>query len=492
MTQTEKNIKIYNCAKSFLLNHLPQGLSEHDLEKYFVGDAKEADSLSDVFRVFAKSAQEYERMPSVIRFDERKEMIGKILFQFDCKRVALMNEEDLYRRFREVFHVTSKDSKLNSWYKWSCSIVDSAKFVNGFADFDDFSRFVKRFDYNKDTRMALPLLISTKIRGIGFALACNALKELGYLDYPKPDVHMMDICEALELSGRNAYDVFEAIVKIAEDNKVTPYEVDKVLWLISSGRYYHDNITDKPRKEEFIACVSNKLAEDDVQSNTQKEQNSRPLESTEESAYKPQRVVARKAVSKVPSKSPDHGLAHKKPVGEAKKVSTDKRKFELDGEIYYYTNGKWIDSKYMSVPSSIVSRLNRMLTLSEDFSEKSMAELIKTIDVAKLSENTQLAIKAAETGLKKADLAGVRMLLPRLTSLYRISGRPQKAIDVYEEYLAKYGKSIHSPSLFTSLAAAYCDLELTEEARKYANKANAMASGDPELISVYARLKSMG
>lgn len=123
--------------------------------------------------------------------------------------------------------------------------------------------------------------------------------------------------------------------------------------------------------------------------------------------------------------------------------------------------------------------------------QEEMAELIKTTDVAKLSENTQLAIKAAETALKKANVAEVRVLLPRLTSLYRLSGRPQKAIDVYEEYLEKYDKSINSPSLFTSLAAAYCDLELTEEAREYANKANAMASGDPEFISVYARLKSM-
>lgn len=52
--------------------------------------------------------------------------------------------------------------------------------------------FVSRFDYNISTRMALPLLISTKISGVGFALACDTLKELGFTNYPKPDVHMMD------------------------------------------------------------------------------------------------------------------------------------------------------------------------------------------------------------------------------------------------------------------------------------------------------------
>lgn len=260
MTVSEKNRRIYGLAKEYLITHLPEGLRETDLDKYFKGDSIGAKNLRDVFIVFVQSAQEYQRMPKVIQFVERRGEIEKILQGFDYKAVSKMDEMELYNRFRERFKVTSKDSKMNSWYKWSCAVVDSAKFVNGFKDLADFNAFVKRFDYNSDTRMALPLLISTKIRGVGFALACNALKELGYLDYPKPDVHMMDICEELELSSRSPYEVFEAIVKMAADNNVTPYEVDKVLWLISSGRYYHDGVTDKPRKEEFIEECKKRLA----------------------------------------------------------------------------------------------------------------------------------------------------------------------------------------------------------------------------------------
>ena len=81
--------------------------------------------------------------------------------------------DDLYQRFRKEFHVTSTDSKRNSWYKWSHSIVDAAKFMNEFSDVSDFEKFVGTFDYNVATRMALPLLISTKISGVGFALACD-------------------------------------------------------------------------------------------------------------------------------------------------------------------------------------------------------------------------------------------------------------------------------------------------------------------------------
>lgn len=94
-------------------------------------------------------------------------------------------------------------------------------------------------------------------------MACNALKELGYLDYPKPDVHMIDIFESLGLSESSPYAVFEAIVKMAEANGVTPYEADKILWLICSGKYYKDDIKVKSKKAEFIASAKEYLAGSD-------------------------------------------------------------------------------------------------------------------------------------------------------------------------------------------------------------------------------------
>ena len=59
------------------------------------------------------------------------------------------------QRFRREFNVTSTDSKRNSWYKWSHSLVDAAEFTNEFVDVADFEEFVRRFDYNVSTRMAL-------------------------------------------------------------------------------------------------------------------------------------------------------------------------------------------------------------------------------------------------------------------------------------------------------------------------------------------------
>ena len=93
----------------------------------------------------------------------------------------------MYYKFRKVFNATSNDTKQNSWRKWSNSVIDSAEFMANFKDADDFR------EYNRPARMALPLLISTKISGIGFALACDTLKKLGYLSYPKPYVHLIEV-----------------------------------------------------------------------------------------------------------------------------------------------------------------------------------------------------------------------------------------------------------------------------------------------------------
>lgn len=258
------NIEIYKCAYEYLLKILPDKLTESDLEKYFKGDRAKFKSLKDVFIQIIHSAQNYQRMPNVIKFDERYNEFKKILFDFDYTVIADMTANDLYQLFRKEFKVTSKDTKMNSWYKWSKSVIDASKFINNFKDVDDFKRFVKLYDYNTVTRMSLPLLISSKISGIGFALACDMLKELGYLNYPKPDVHIIDIFQQLNLSDDNPINVFEAVVKMADDctsydATVTPYKIDKILWLISSGKFYLDDITIGRNKDDFIAYTKSKL-----------------------------------------------------------------------------------------------------------------------------------------------------------------------------------------------------------------------------------------
>ena len=114
-------------------------------------------------------------MPNVIKFEERKDRIAALVFDFDYQQIKDISAEDLYQLLRQEFNAGGADNNRNSWHKWSKSVVDSAKFIADFSGVEDFVEFVSRFDYNVSTRMALPLLISKKISGIGFALACDIL-----------------------------------------------------------------------------------------------------------------------------------------------------------------------------------------------------------------------------------------------------------------------------------------------------------------------------
>lgn len=261
MQSEERFIIVYKAACDFLNRMTPHGI---DLGRYYVGDNKDYNSLNDIFFRFIVSAQNYQSMPNVIGFEKRKEAIKELLYNFDYNKIKDVSANELYYSFRERFQINSADSKRNSWYKWSCSIVDSAKFISEFSDVKDFKSFVNRFDYNVSTRMALPLLISTKIKGIGFALACDTLKELGFTDYPKPDTHLREVFVSTNLSDKDDYSIFEAITKMAKaskriDNDVTPYKVDKVFWLICSGKYYLEKpteITVKGMKKELIELIN--------------------------------------------------------------------------------------------------------------------------------------------------------------------------------------------------------------------------------------------
>lgn len=208
-------------------------------------------------------------MPNVIKFSERKERISELLCDLDYQQIKDLSPEEIYKLFRKEFNVGGADNKYNSWYKWSRSVIDSAKFISDFSDVKDFVEFVNRFDYNVSTRMALPLLISKKICGIGFALACDTLKELGFTNYSKPDVHLIEIFSALNLSEKNQISTFEAIVRMSErcktvDVNVSPYKVDKIFWLICSGRFYLETpeISIGRHKKQFIEFALERINEE--------------------------------------------------------------------------------------------------------------------------------------------------------------------------------------------------------------------------------------
>ncbi len=167
--------------------------------------------------------------------------------------------------------------------------------------------------------------------------------------------------------------------------------------------------------------------------------------------------------------------------------------YEYEGEKYYFKKGKWIKSDYTVAPISVVGSLNKLLMEQDDFEAKNVDEIIKILDGAKEPGNTGFALKMAEKAMEKATISEAKVLLPRITSLHRIKNRPEQALELGEHYLSVYERKIWSPALFTSLAAAYCDINELEKARKYANRARAISgkNSSVELMSLYERLKKL-
>lgn len=104
------------------------------------------------------------------------------------------------------------------------------------------------------------MILEAEIEGIGYPLACDFLKDLGFVNYGKPDVHIIKIFVDIGLcpTGASPYQIQKIISQIADAAEVSAFAVDKVFWLIGSGYFYdHPDIGRLGRvgrkKAQFIA-----------------------------------------------------------------------------------------------------------------------------------------------------------------------------------------------------------------------------------------------
>ncbi|MBW2593055.1 MAG: hypothetical protein JRE58_08680 [Deltaproteobacteria bacterium] len=74
------------------------------------------------------------------------------------------------------------------------------------------------------------MLLSREIEGFGFALSCDFLEEMGYVNFPKPDVHLRGIFTALSLckDKPDDYQLSKAVIRVAGYAGVSAYNADKI------------------------------------------------------------------------------------------------------------------------------------------------------------------------------------------------------------------------------------------------------------------------
>jgi len=263
MDKNEKYKVVFYCAKQFLNNIIAKypELNQSVLEKHLEHEAK-FDNIIDANKRLVQSLSNRNMMASVINFKGKETQLQLILCGYDPQEIInkYPTTNSLLDIFKKNFKIKNIRSKGNLWRKFSEGIISGSKFMASFKNKEKFDSFIKTFALNKYTKAALPMLLSKEIKGFGLALACDFIKELGYRDYPKPDVHLIKIFSGLGLAhSTNPYEVYKSIIEMSEVVGEDAYTVDKIFWLISSGRFYLVNINTGRNRDEFIRYAKKAL-----------------------------------------------------------------------------------------------------------------------------------------------------------------------------------------------------------------------------------------
>lgn len=219
-----------------------------------------ARSISQLFERLLVSAQNASGKPNIIgRKILGVKNLSEVLYCFDPKKVTQEYKKDTkrlleainkkfpslelnieYQRTRhgnESQTFSAFDDPLNTWNKFTCTILDAAQWLSEFVGPDEF--YSAANESEKIGIHRFPETIAQNISGIGYALACDFLKEVG-VNVGKPDVHIKNILEGvLCLPGEtlNDQELQDAMHTIAKERKISLFTVDKVFWLIGTTRF---------------------------------------------------------------------------------------------------------------------------------------------------------------------------------------------------------------------------------------------------------------
>lgn len=162
--------------------------------------------------------------------------------------------------------------------------------------------------------------------------------------------------------------------------------------------------------------------------------------------------------------------------GRVKKTTT----VELDGKKYIWDESGWVDENYITPPQIIIRRLNQELAGKLEQEDRGITDVYVLAERARQArENKQydraelLARKILE--IDPENHSGLAVLSASL----REKGFPRRALAETDRY-----QTTSNPALLTSRAAAYCDLEMWEEAKRTIGQALAIQKSDEALLVV--------
>lgn len=217
--------------------------------------------IADLYEEILLSLRNRLFMANVVK-EEDVSRLKKCLQDFNPHDVVMVYKKDseIKRAIRNSLLKPVSQIQLS---KYARGAYEGAKFLCGFDNAEEFFRFANQYDKTIGDRWMLATHIATQINGMGTALACNFLKEIGLVRYSKPDTQVIGLLKEADLSPTDQYAAFWTMSKIAEAASVNDYTVDKVLWLIATSRWTEDVNSKMSRnqgaelKNQFVSAITN-------------------------------------------------------------------------------------------------------------------------------------------------------------------------------------------------------------------------------------------
>ena len=220
----------FHLAREYLLSFADAGVTDAIIDYYVEPplDRLRPDSLPGVYLRVLGSAQNANMRANVVGGAiGGVEKLDCVLCSFEPREVVRCFGSEWERLLDGVEQSgllpgPVRRTSRSIWPLFCRSALSSAVFLSQFEDAEDFYRWVEIFDGDDRIRPALPMLLSYEIDGFGFPLACDFLKELGFLNFGKPDVHLKAILGGLGLTRLAPADceAFKEITGSVEQNPV--------------------------------------------------------------------------------------------------------------------------------------------------------------------------------------------------------------------------------------------------------------------------------
>jgi hypothetical protein len=259
--KTDHKLKVlYEYAYDYLVSKIGRNALEEKLNHY---RHHKAETMEDLFWYLLNSLTNKVGMRATIGDID---VLGDYLFCFDPYQTHDHYQDKWKKLFKKIqdnytppgpMDIKNKNSY---WVIFSKGILSGAEFLSQFESYKAFDEFVNSFAFNDISISALPILLDQEVYGMGFPIASDWLKEIGYSNYCKPDTHTIDILfETGVASSQDNYTVFQTMVRMAKVNNEYPAVIDRLLWLIGSGKYVGKDEKITRQKAVFIQEVRPKL-----------------------------------------------------------------------------------------------------------------------------------------------------------------------------------------------------------------------------------------